>query len=401
MPDQFAFHPPRWARLLCLTLAGLGAITLVIGLLVDATRTWANVLLASNYLLGLAAGGLVLVALLYVTGARWAVPLRRMPEALALGLPVAAVGLIAVLLLRPSLYAWTAASAPGEEPASLLRSVWLTGPFFLLRALAYLAAWLTFALLMVRNSRRQDRAADPALTRSNIRLSAGFLVAFAVTCWLSSDDWLMSLEPGWASTIFGVYNFAGLFLSALAAVTLLAVCLRRGTPLRAFVTEDRLHDLGTLLFGFSSFWAYTWFCQYLLIWYTNHPDETTWFLRRATGPWPALTLLALVLNWGVPFLVLLFKGAKRSGVILALVASLVLVGRWVDLFVIIFPSQGKPAIPGPPEVGVMLGAAGLFGLAVLRALAGAPLVPVNDPMLEGTGAKHLGRSSAAGSVSRN
>jgi hypothetical protein len=390
MQEPFAFRPPRWVFLLLVALAALGALALAGGLFLEPHRTWANVLLVSNYLIGLSTGSLVLIALLYVTGARWSEPLRRLPEALALGLPVGGVGLAAVLLFQPSLYAWAADSAHGEGHASPLRSLWLGRPFFLLRALTYLAIWLTYALLIVRNSRLQDRTGDPALTRSNSRLSAGFLVAFGLTCWLSSYDWLMSLEPDWTSTIFGVYHFAGLFLSALAAVTLLAVWLRRSIAFQALVSEDRLNDLGTLLFSFSSFWMYIWFCQYLVIWYTNHPDETTWFLRRSVSPWPALMLIALILEWGIPFMVLLFRNAKRSPIILAGVAIVILAGRWVDLFVIIFPTQGEMhAEPGWIEVGLVLGAAGVFGLTVLRALATAPLVPIHDPLLDSTSPESL------------
>lgn len=398
MQDPLAFRPPWRVFQVFVALAALGTLALAGGLFLDPHRTWANVLLVSNYLIGLSTGSLVLIALLYVTGARWSVPLRRLPEALALGLPVGGVGLAAVLLFHPSLYAWTAHSASEAGHSSPLRSLWLGRPFFLLRALAYLAIWLTFALLIVRNSRLQDKTGDPASTRSNSRLSAGFLVAFGLTCWLSSYDWLMSLEPDWTSTIFGVYHFAGVFLSALAAVTLLAVWLRRTSALLALVTEDRLHDLGTLLFSFSSFWMYIWFCQYLVIWYTNHPDETTGFLRRSVKPWPALVLLALILNWGIPFVVLLFRDAKRSPIILATVALVILAGRWVDLFVIIFPTQGEMHNePGWIESGLMLGAAGIFGLTILRVLAAAPLVPVHDPLLDSTGPESLKATPGHGS----
>jgi hypothetical protein len=381
MQDNLAFHFPRWLLGLLVGLVLLGVVALAAGSFETPERAGANVLLVSNYLVGLSLGGLVLVALHYVTGAGWSVPLRRLPEALALALPVAALGLLAVFLLQPSLYSWSGGLPAAEEEASPLRSFWLDPPFFVLRAVIYLSLWLAFAVAIVRNSRRQDQTGDLALTRKNIRLSAAFLVVFGVTCWLASDDWLMSLEPDWSSTIFGVYNFAGLFLSALAAVTLLAVALRRFGPLRAFLTDDHLHDLGTLLFAFSSFWMYTWFCQYLLIWYTNHPEEAVYYLRRSDEPWFGFLLLDLLLNWGLPFLVLLFRAAKRQPGILAAVALLILAGRWVDLFLMIFPSQGKAlAVPGFVEAGIALGAAGVFGLAVFWSLARAPLVPVNDPL---------------------
>jgi hypothetical protein len=380
MQASVPFNPPRGVLRLFQALAVVGGITLVAGLSLIPERTWANMLLASNYLVGLALGGLVLVALHYVTGARWSVPLRRLPEAMAVALPLAVAGLLAVLVLQPALYSWSAPVPTGEEHVSALRAFWLERPFFLVRALAYVAIWLTFAALIVRNSRRQDLTAEPRLTGKNVRLSAGFLVAFGVTCWLSSYDWIMSLEPDWSSTIFGVYNFSGLFLSALAGVALLAICLRRQASLKALITEDRLHDLGTLVFAFSSFWMYTWFCQYLLIWYTNHPEETSYLVRRWQGFWPAVGLIDVVLNWGIPFVVLLFRAAKRSPVVLAVVCLVVLVGRWVDLYLMIFPSQGAAVtLPGPAEAGIILGAVGVFTLAVLHTLGKASLVPIHDP----------------------
>jgi hypothetical protein len=391
MPDQQVFQPSRWALGLAGILAVVGGATLAFGLFGAPPRAWANVLLVSNYLVGLALGGLLLVALFYVTGARWSVPLRRLPEALTAILPVAGLGLLAVLLFQPALFSGPAGTHAAQDHASPLRSLWMERPFLLLRALAYLALWLAFAWGIVRNSRRQDQTGDPALTARNVRLSAGFLVVFGVTCWLSSSDWLMSLEPAWSSTIFGVYNFAGLFLSALAAVTLLSVWLRRSGPLRDLVTADRLHDLGTLLFAFSSFWMYVWFCQYLLIWYTNHPEETVYLRRRLEQPWFPFLLADLVLGWGIPFVVLLFREAKRRPAILGVVAVVILAGRWVDLFVMIAPSQGDTfAAPGLIEAGMALGAAGLAGLAVLWALGKAPIVPANSGLEAG------GQRSAVG-----
>jgi hypothetical protein len=378
MQDHLPFHPPRWVFGFVGGLAILGGAILAAGLLAAPSRAWANLFLASNYLVGLALGSLVFLAMHYVTGARWSVPLLRIPEALIAVLPVAGLGLAAVLLLHPSLFPSSAVPLEAQQHVSPLRSFWMERPFLLLRALAYFALWLAFAWAIVRNSHRLDQTGDPDLTARNVRLSAGFLVVFGVTCWLSSSDWLMSLEPAWTSTIFGVYNFAGLFLSALAAITLLVLWLRRFSPMRTAITADHLHDLGTLLFAFSSFWMYTWFCQYLLIWYTNHPEETVYFRHRLDGPWPTFVLAGLILNWGIPFLVLLFREAKRSPVILAAVSVLILVGRWVDLFVMIAPSQGTTlAAPGVWETGAVLVAAGVAGLAVLWALGKASLVPVN------------------------
>jgi hypothetical protein len=374
--NELSYRLSAKAVLLLLVLAILGGVSLAAGLFLDAQRTWAGVLLVSYCLIGVGLAGLLLVAFHYVTGARWSVPLLRIAEAMTAILPLGAAGLAAVLLCRPSLYVWATAPSAEESP---LHHLWLNRPFFLVRAGVYLALWLIFAAALVRNSRRQDRDGSFALSRMNVRLSAGFLVVFAITCWLASYDWIMSLEPGWASTIFGVYNFAGLFLSGLAVVTLLAIWLRRYSHLGTVLNEDHLHDLGTLLFSFSNFWMYTWFCQYLLIWYVNNPDETAYYRQRWESPWPALLLYDVVLNWGIPFLVLLFRSAKRSPLILGMVALIVLGGRWVDLALMINPTQAKGVpVPGMIEIGLMAGMVGLFALAFFHALGKAPLVPLQQ-----------------------
>jgi len=395
MADTLAFHPSRGLVRLCQGLTALGGITLAAGLAWRPERAWANVLLISIYLIGVALGGLVLVALHYVTGARWSTPVRRISEALAAVLPVGGIGLVLVLVIQPTLYPWYEAAA-GAENASPLRELWLNRPFFLVRTLIYLGIWLAFAFAILRTSHRQDRTGESALTGRNLKLSAGFLVAFGVTCWLANSDWIMSLEPDWTSTVFGVYSFAGLFLSALAAVTLLAILLRQFGPMRSIISYDHLHDLGTLVFAFSCFWMYVWFCQYLLIWYTNHPVETIYLQRRWEGNWPTIMLLDVVLGWGIPFVVLLFRGAKCRPVILAFICLVVLAGRWMDLFLMIFPSQDAAlAIPGVVEIGFALGAVGVFALVVLRTLSRNSLVPVHDPLLQQQGTAEAGDHGAA------
>src|SRR6516165_6317614 len=212
------------------------------------------------------------------------------PEALTALLPVAALGMGLVLLAHPALYPWSD-PARGGESLTLFQGVWLTRPFFLLRSVVYLVLWIALAFAIVRVSRRQDQTGAVSLTARNACLSAIFLVVFAGTCWLACTDWIMSLEPHWSSTIFGVYNFAGIFLSALAAVCVAAIGLYWQGPFRNVLTWRHLHDLGTLLFGFSSFWMYIWFCQYLLIWYVNNPEETVYFWRRQQPGWQAIFLL--------------------------------------------------------------------------------------------------------------
>jgi len=370
-----------------LAVAGAGALAVAAGLAVAPERTWPNLLIASQYLIGLAVGGLFFVALQYATSAGWSVALRRVPEALAGLLPWGTVAVAAVLLLRPELYPWTDASTLAHDPTHAFKDAWLSRPFFLGRAAVYLGVWLAFGAAIVAGSRRQDSDRDPAHTRRTTRLAIGFVAAFAVTVCLASFDWLMSLEPHWYSTIFGVYNFAGLFASAIAAVIVVTVSLQRlgprGVgPFHGVVGDAHLHDLGKLLFAFSTFWMYIWFSQYMLIWYASIPEETSYFTARLAGMWEPLFLLNVALNWAVPFAVLLPRGSKRAPRVLVKVALAVLLGRWLDLYLMVVPARAgaAPAL-GAWELGPLVLVAAGGAVLVLRSLSRAVTVPVGDPFL--------------------
>lgn len=378
-----SYRAPRDDSWLGTVLAVVGGLAFVVGLFIAPALTWANLLLISYYLLGLGLGGIALVAMQYVSGASWGVALRRMPESLGALIPAASIGVLAVLLVYPALYLWTEHTSESTDPFMAFKHMWLNRPFFLIRAVIYVALWIYFARAIVRNSVRQDEDGKVGHTYTNRRLSGGFLVVFGITCWLSSVDWIMSLEPEWYSTIFGVYQFSGQFLSSLAAVAVLVVWLGEQGALRGILSHDHLHDLGKLLFSFSSFWMYIWFSQYMLIWYVNIPEETSHFIRRQQGGWWALFYLNVLLNWAVPFLVLMPSWTKRNPRILLAVAVVILIGRWIDLYLVIVPTLGQGPLQnfGIVEFGLAAGAVGFFLLVVFRALQRYSLVPINDPLL--------------------
>jgi hypothetical protein len=367
----------RRLQLVARVLVAVGAAAIAAGMLHQPDRTWAGILIASFGLLTAGLGGLFFVALNYACGATWAVAIRRIPEAFAAVIPIGAAGMGLVFLLRPSIYPWIAEAGHLEG----FKGLWLDPAFFFLRAAVYVALWIAFAALIVRTSRAQDFSGAPRLTQRNVRLSIAFIVVFALSFWLASFDWIMSLEPHWYSTIFGVYNFAGLFASALALMILVVLWMRRRGELADFITDSHVHDLGKLLFAFSTFWMYIWFSQYMLMWYANIPEESAHYVRRREGLWLTLFYLNVTLNWVVPFLTLLSRPAKR-GRVLAYVAGVVLVGRWLDLYLMVWP----PAVAGGPRVGLCelgptLAAAGLFVLASTRAFERGAPVPLREPAL--------------------
>jgi hypothetical protein len=382
-PGRIEFTPPQKTLARFRMLATAGGAIVAAGLFIAPQRIWPNLLLGSYALLCLGLAGVFFIALQYVTGASWSVALRRVPEAMTAALPAGAIGIAAVLLGRISIYPWVGGHGEASEGFLGFKHAWLSQPFFLGRSAAYLAIWTLFAWALVRASRLQDSSGNLALTRRNIRVSAIFVVVFSFTFWLASFDWIMSLEPSWYSTIFGVYNFAGMFVAGLAVIALAVIWLRKTFSLEHTFTSEHLKDLGTLLFAFSTFWAYIWFSQYMLIWYADLPEETVHFVRRMHGPWQTLFVLNFIVNWAVPFLVLLPRANKQSPRVLASVSVLLLFGHALDLYLMVMPPfAGAKPVFGIWEIGVLAGTVGVFGLVFLRALRQAPLVPIGDPYLQ-------------------
>ncbi len=400
--SEFSMTTPYSTRNQQRSLAGMilvCALVLAAGVWLAPDRTWSNLLVAAFYLLTLGLGGAVFVALTYVTGAGWHVAFRRIPETLAKTLPLAGGAMILVLFARASAYGWS--HGEGDAGTFWFKEIWLTPAFWLIRAVIYIVAWSFLSRLLVTRSQQQDETGDATLTRGNVRLSALFLAVYAVTFSLASIDWIMALDPLWFSTMWGVYNFSGMIQAALAAVIILGLVMRApGGPLQGIFRDEHLHDLGKLLIGFSCFWMYIWFSQYMLIWYSNIPEETSYFIHRIHGSWGPVVVLSIILNWIVPFFVLLPMRAKRSAGVMMKVAGVVLIGRWVDLYLMVFPSVGatgasetklfEAPVFGLWEVAGIGCLAAVTGLLVIRCFAATNPVPKQDPYLSESLHYHAG-----------
>jgi hypothetical protein len=368
-------------RAVALALAAVGAAAALFELRADPARGWVSLLVCAFLFLSLALAGQVFLAIQYAASGGWWIAFRRVPEALMSLVPLAALPMLATYLGRHTLYSWTRPGALESDPVLAAKSAYLNEPSFLVRMIVFLALWSLFSVLLRRASLAQDGEPGLAQHRRMVRLSAVFLVLFAITFSLASFDWLMSLQPRWTSTMFAVYTFAGLFQAGIAAIALGVARLARRGPLAESLNKSHLHDLGKLLFAFSIFWAYIWVCQYLLIWYGNLSEEIPYYAVRTRGEWLPLFALVPVLSWLVPFLALMSRGAKRSPTVLAAIACVVLLGSWLNLYMIVAPA----VLPGPrlglPELLITAGFVALVWLAATRALASAPLLARNDPFL--------------------
>ncbi len=368
---------PARRGLWIVTAAGAAALGLYVWS--EPARAWTSLLTASFYFLTLSLGATVFLALHHIAAAGWSTILKRVAEGLTAWLPIGACTLLAVLAGAPHIYHWM-----HPDPGDLVlagKRPWLNGPFFAARMLALLGVWILFAWLFRRASRAQDRDPGERHTRRSVRLSAAFLPIFAVTFSIASFDWLMSLEPHWASTVFGLYNLAGLLTAGFAAVTVAAILLHRAGHLDA-LGADHLHSLAGYLFGFATLWAYLWFCQYMLIWYANIPEETAYYLARTRAGWGFLFYLNLIAGWALPFLALLTRRARRSEAHLFRVALWLLGARWLDVYLMSAPAPlGEHPGIGLPELAAFAGLGAAFVLFTVRALGGAPLIARNDPYL--------------------
>ncbi len=366
---------------LALMSAAGGLVTLA-GIAFAPERTWPNVLLAGYYVIGLSLGAGVFIALQYISNAGWSVAIRRVPEAVASAFPLGAAMMVVALAGIPVLYEWSHADAVAADPVLSGKAAWLNVPFFIARMAVYFAVWGWLLGRILSTSRRQDADGDPGLTGLNKRYSVAFVASFAFTFTIASMDWIMSIEPHWYSTIFGIYNFSGIFVAGLSAIAIVSIVLRRSGHFREVLNDRHLLNLGRLIFAFSTFWMYIWFSQYLLIWYTNIPEEVVYMIRREEGSWVIFTVVNVLFNWLIPFVVLLPRWTKRNEGLLLKICIITLVGHWIDLFWMILP----PFMPAAPvvdawEVGPLLFALPLFFVIVFRTLSRHAIVPARDPML--------------------
>jgi hypothetical protein len=367
----------------------IGVLSFAAGLFINADRTWHSFLINHALFMGLGIGGLFFLVIHYLALAGWNVAVRRVAESFASYLVLAFVFNIVLFFGLSHLYPWTNHELMANDHLLHGKQGFFSLPFYIGRVVVFFGVTVFFAWRLIYNSTMQDDVGGVELRDRQKPLSAMFLVLFCPLFTVFSVDLLKSLDPKWFSTIFGVYVFIG-FAQAFVAASILTIRMLQKKGLLQVVTADHFHDLGKYLLGFTIFWAYIGVSQYLLIWYANVPEETTFYLLRQKPSWVWVSLALPLLRFVLPFLLLLPRMAKRKPKYLEKVAVIVLIGAWVDLFWLVVPyfSPEKFSL-SIFDLGLFLGFLGFFAFTVRRFLSKHHTVPVKDPFLHETLHHHV------------
>ncbi|MBI5647685.1 MAG: hypothetical protein HY962_12210 [Ignavibacteriae bacterium] len=361
-----------------------GAALSAVGAFVDSSRFFLSYQVAFVYWVTLALGGLFFTMLQHATGAVWSVVVRRGSEALAMTLPLLFVFFLPMIGGIHSLFHWSHADAVAQNAALQGKAGYLNTGFFIGRAVLYFAVWTVLAWLLNKHSKAQDSTGAASHSVSLRNISAGGLFLFAFTLTFAAFDWLMSLDPHWYSTIFGVYVFVGGFLASIAFLIVFYLRLRDRGVLTDAVGMEHFHDFGRLLFAFTVFWAYIGGSQYFLIWYANIPEETVWYLNRwDASSWRMVSILLIALHFAVPFITLAFYAAKRNLSVLRIMALLLLVMHYVDMYWLVMPSHAKDGVHVSwMDVTTMMAIGGFVLWFFHERFAKSSLLPLQDPKLQ-------------------
>lgn len=359
----------------------------VLGAIFNLDQFFRSYLVAYIFWLGITLGCLAILMLQHMSGGAWGLVIRRVLESATRTLPLLALMFLPVAFGVRSVYIWAqpiAADAPEALKQALAhKAPYLNVPFFLVRAVFYFAVWNLLTYLLNKWSLEQDRTGHRPLTTRLQGLSGPGLVLYGLTVTFASIDWMMSLEPQWFSTMYGVLIMGGQGLSAMAFIIAVVVVLSQYKPLSEVIKPRHLHDLGKLMLAFLMLWAYFSFSQFLIIWAGNLPEEIPWYVRRLQSPWKWVGLALVVLQFALPFVLLLSRDLKRNARRLVVVATAVIVMRLVDLIWMTGPEFHEGAFRIHwMDVIMPIGLGGLWLAYFAYQLKARPLLPIGDPFLE-------------------
>lgn len=388
------YNFPSRLKLTTFVLMAIGLIAMMVGFMTDQsehhTRFWANIMVNGFFFLAIGLGALFFLALQYAAEVAWSVMIKRILEAISGYIPVG--GLIMLLVfaagslhlhhlfhwMDPAVYDPT---SPEYDKIIANKSAYLNQPFFYIRALVYLGVFIYFMRYFRQKSLLEDQQGGSEIHFKSRAKAAIFLVIFAVFSSTLSWDWLMSIDTHWFSTLYGWYVFSGMWVTAMIVTLMIAIHLKN-KGLMPQMNESHIHDIAKWMFAISFLWSYLWFSQFMLIWYSNIPEEIIYFRDRIEH-YPWLFFGMFFVNFAFPMIILMSRDAKRNAIFFTPVALIIFLGHWFDVFCLIMPGTvGSHWHYGFMEMGMFLGFLGLFVFVVMNRLSKAPVVVKNHPYLD-------------------
>ena len=366
-----------------LLVGGAGLGICIVGAFPNPEQFFRSYLLGYLFWIGIALGSFAILMLHHLVGGAWGFVICRTLESATRTLPLMGLLFVPLLLGMHHVYVWARPEEVAADELLQHKSYYLNLPFFIARAAVYFAIWIGIAYFLNKWSAEHDRTTDPSLARRFQLLSGPGLLLYGLTVTFAFVDWVMSLEPHWFSTVYGVMFMIGQVLGALAFAIVVTALLVKRKPLSDVVVPGHFHDLGNLLLAFVMLWAYIAFSQYLIIWSGNLPEEIPWYLQRSSGGWQWVALLLFLFHFCLPFLVLLSRGAKRRVQILATVAATLAVMRLVDLFWLVAPAFHSAGFRLHwMDLGIPVGIGGIWIAVFVWQLGKRALLPAYDPRLK-------------------
>lgn len=376
------FVPSQKLKTASFALTAIGALGFFVGLIQNPERMWTSYLVAFFYVSCLGLGGMFFTAIQHIAKAGWSSGIRRLSESMTSFLPMILVGGLVLLFGVKKLYPWANLDYIEQVPLVAAKTAYLNVPFLIVRLIIFSLGMYFFGKKIVGNSLKQDQNGDHQYTLSNVGWSIAWVLFFALSFSMFSVDLLMSLLPTWYSTIFGIYCFSGMFQSSLAFMLLMMIYFKKTGMIKGYFGIDHVHDVAKFLKGFTVFWAYIAFSQFMLIWYANIPEETEFYLLRADGMWLAISLSLLFFKFIIPFLALLPKGVKRDEKSLIPICLLILVMQYVDIYWLVYPNFFHGHVEfGFYEITLLCLFVGLFLLSIIKFFQKNSLVAIKDPRL--------------------
>ncbi len=389
LTDSVQFPAQRDVAKTFFSIGIVGLIASGVGYFLNSEQFFYSYLTSFTFFTSFALAALILVMIHHVTKSSWGTVIRRIPESLFSNIAVWSIFMIPVFLGMSSLYSWTNTEYVANDPIMLGKVPYLNEPFFVIRQFIYFGIWGFLGYKLHKTSIEMDETNDWGLVHIFRKLSAPGILIFAITIAFASFDWLMSLDAHWFSTMFGVYFFAMSFQALLPAIILIVFWLQRNGMLKNTIGKAHIYDLGAWLFGFTVFYAYIAFSQFLLIYYANIPEATIWYYHRLEGSWAIISYSLIIGRFVIPFLLLLNREPKHNQKVLGFVSVLIIAMHLIELHWIIMPvlNHGDIAISWL-DFATLIGLGGIFIGLFFRKFKKHNMVPVSDPYLSDSLNKH-------------